>query len=101
MADAELPRKLDAHISECSKCYAIFDTTRRTLKLYMGMQPQGVPEVVHVRLMAAVERKMAGQKPAPTPKLVAVRVKRQARSGIGRNSEDPEKPMRVAPGRYL
>ncbi len=63
MADAELPPKLDAHISECLTCYVIFDTTRRTLKLYMGMQPQGVPEVVHIRLMAAVERKMAGQKP--------------------------------------
>jgi hypothetical protein len=41
----------------------IFDTTQRTIKLYMEMQPQEVPEVVHVRLMTAVERKMAGQKP--------------------------------------
>jgi len=63
MADAKLPRKLAAHISECSKCYVIFDTTQRTIKLYMEMQSQEVPEVIHVRLMTAVERKMAGQKP--------------------------------------
>ena len=59
--DAELCRELEAHISNCSKCYVILDTARRTIKLYKGMQPQEVPEVVHVRLMAAVERKMADQ----------------------------------------
>jgi hypothetical protein len=61
--DAEVCRELKAHINKCSKCYVILDTTERTIKLYKGMQPEEVPEVVHVRLMAAVERKMAGNKP--------------------------------------
>jgi anti-sigma factor RsiW len=60
--DAELCRQLEAHISNCPTCYVILDTTQRTIKLYKGMQPQEVPEVVHVRLMAALERKM-GRKP--------------------------------------
>jgi len=63
MANAELRRELEAHISKCSKCYVIFDTTRRTIKLYMEMPPQEVPEAVHVRLMAEVKRKMTGKKP--------------------------------------
>jgi hypothetical protein len=65
--DVELWRKLKAHISNCSKCYVILDATDRTIKLYKEMQPQEVPEVVHVRLMAAVERKIAGKKPGTSP----------------------------------
>lgn len=57
--DAELRRELQAHISYCSKCFVILDTTQKTIKVYKGMQPQEVPEEVHVRLIAAVERKMA------------------------------------------
>ena len=57
--DVELRRELEAHISNCSKCFVILDTTQKTIKLYKGMQPRELPEDVHVRLMAAVERKMA------------------------------------------
>ena len=57
--DVELRRELEAHISNCSKCFVILDTTQKTIKLYKGMQPRELPEEVHVRLMAAVERKMA------------------------------------------
>ena len=59
--DAELRRELEAHLSECSKCYVILDTTQKTIKLYKGMQPQEVPEVVQLRLMRAVERMMAAK----------------------------------------
>ena len=57
--EMELRRELEAHISHCSKCFVILDTTQKTIKVYKGMQPQEIPEEVHVRLMAAVERKMA------------------------------------------
>jgi hypothetical protein len=40
----------------------ILDTTQRTIKVYKGMQPQEIPQEVHVRLMKAVERKMAAGK---------------------------------------
>ena len=61
--DAKLRRKVEAHISVCSKCYVILDTTQKTIKLYQGMKPQEVPELVHTRLMTTVERKMATKKP--------------------------------------
>jgi len=60
--DAELRRKLEAHISECPNCFVILDTTQRTIKVYKGMQPQEIPAEVHARLMRAVERKIAAAK---------------------------------------
>ena len=61
--DAELRREVEEHISVCSKCYVILDTTQRTIKLYKGMKPQDVPELVHARLMTTVQRKMVAKKP--------------------------------------
>ncbi len=62
--DAELRRKLEVHISECPNCFVILDTTKKTIEVYKGVQPQAIPPEVHARLMRAVERKMAAtQKP--------------------------------------
>ena len=65
--DGELRRKLEAHISECPNCFVILDTTQRTIKVYKGMEPQELPQEVHVRLMKAVERKMAATKAGSRP----------------------------------
>ena len=62
--DAELRRKLEAHINECPNCFVILDTTQKTIKVYKGMQAQEIPEEVHIRLMKAVERKIAARKTA-------------------------------------
>jgi len=62
--DAELRLKLERHINECPNCFVILDTTQKTIKVYKGMQPQDIPQEVHVRLMQAVERKMAARKTA-------------------------------------
>jgi anti-sigma factor (TIGR02949 family) len=62
--DAELRRKLESHINECPNCFVILDTTQKTIKVYKGMQAQDIPEEVHVRLMKAVERKIAAKKTA-------------------------------------
>jgi len=62
--DAELRVKLEKHISECPNCFVILDTTQKTIKVYKGVEPQAIPEEVHVRLMKAVERKMAATKTA-------------------------------------
>ena len=62
--DAELRRKLESHISECPNCFVILDTTQKTIRVYKGMQAQEIPEQVHVRLMKAVERKLAATKVA-------------------------------------
>jgi anti-sigma factor (TIGR02949 family) len=76
--DAELRLKLERHINECPNCFVILDTTQRTIKVYKGMQPQEIPQEVHVRLMKAVERKMAAK--AATGKTVAG--KPAAKTGI-------------------
>jgi anti-sigma factor (TIGR02949 family) len=62
--DAELRAKLERHITECPNCFVILDTTQKTIKVYKGVEPQAIPDEVHVRLMKAVERKMAATKTA-------------------------------------
>ena len=55
--DAELRAKLEAHVNNCPNCFVIFDTTRRTVQVYKGMEPQVMPNDVHARLMSALERR--------------------------------------------
>jgi len=57
--DAELRRKLEVHISECPNCFVILDTTKKTIEVYKGVQPQPIPPEVYARLIRAVEKKMA------------------------------------------
>jgi len=61
--DVEVRRKIEVHITECPNCFVILDTTRKTIQVYKGMQPQVLPQEVQARLMKAVERKMAARKP--------------------------------------
>jgi hypothetical protein len=39
----------------------ITDTTKKTVKIYKGMDPYPIPSDVEARLMAALERKMAAK----------------------------------------
>jgi anti-sigma factor RsiW len=61
-ADAEIRAKLERHIAECPNCWVICDTTRKTISVYKGMKSCTIPDEVHSRLMAAVERKLAAKK---------------------------------------
>lgn len=61
--DIELRRRIEMHITECPNCFVILDTTRKTIQVYKGMQPQVLPEEVQARLLKAVERKIAARKP--------------------------------------
>jgi anti-sigma factor RsiW len=63
-ADAEIRLKLEKHISECPNCWVICDTTKKTISVYKGMKSFSIPEDVHSRLMAAIERKMAAKQAA-------------------------------------
>jgi len=60
--DIELRHRLESHITECPNCWVIFDTTKKTIQVYKGMQPQVIPDDVHSRLMQALERKLAAKK---------------------------------------
>ena len=61
---AELRAKLERHLAECPNCWVVCDTTRKTIQVYKGMSGSAcaIPEDVHTRLMAAVEKKMAAKK---------------------------------------
>jgi hypothetical protein len=58
----EIRQKLEQHVSECPNCWVIFDTTKKTLKVFKGMEPQAIPEDIHSRLMGALQKKMAAAK---------------------------------------
>ena len=62
--DTELRHRIETHITECPNCFVILDTTQKTIRVYKGMQAQALPDDVQARLLSAVERKMAGNKPA-------------------------------------
>jgi len=60
--DTALKLRLEAHVSECPNCFVIVDTTKKTLQVYKGVEPQAIPEDVKDRLLRALERKMAARK---------------------------------------
>jgi len=59
--DQELRQRLEAHVTECPNCFVICDTTKRTIRVFKGMEPQAIPSDVHSRLMRALDKKMASQ----------------------------------------
>jgi len=56
--DAELRREVEAHISECPNCWVVFDTTRRTIRIFRGLQIDDFPEELHERLMRRLEQRI-------------------------------------------
>jgi hypothetical protein len=60
--DPETKRHWQEHVNQCPNCFVIVDTTRRTLEVYKGTQPQALPEDVRSRLWKAIELKMADKK---------------------------------------
>jgi hypothetical protein len=62
-ADQEMRARLQTHVSECPNCFVIFDTTRKTVRVYKGVEPQEIPEDVHDRLMAAIAKRCSKKHP--------------------------------------
>jgi anti-sigma factor RsiW len=60
--DAEIRASIEKHITECPNCWVIADTTRKTIRIYKGMEPQSIPSDVESRLMRALEKKMAARR---------------------------------------
>ena len=60
--DSEIRAKLENHISECPNCWVIADTTRKTIQIYKGMEPQPIPSDIEQRLMVALEKKIAAKR---------------------------------------
>ena len=59
--DAEIRAKLERHITECPNCWVVCDTTKRTIRIYKGMEPQLIPPEIESRLMSALEKKVAAK----------------------------------------
>lgn len=57
-ADVEVRQRIEQHIHECPNCWVVFDTTKKTLAVYKGMEAHSVPEDVEQRLLKALERKL-------------------------------------------
>jgi len=55
----EMRRHLDEHVKDCPNCWVMVDTTKRTIQIYKGMEPQPLDEGLRSRLMKALDQKMA------------------------------------------
>ena len=60
-AAADIRRQVEAHITSCPNCFVIFDTTKKTLQVYKGMEPQPLPPEVHNRLMDAIQKRISAR----------------------------------------
>ena len=58
----ELREELEAHVAECPNCWVVVDTTKKTLRIYKGMEPEPLPDDLQARLMGALQKKMAGSR---------------------------------------
>ena len=61
--DPEIRRKLQEHVNECPNCWVVLDTTKRTIKVYKGQEPQPIPPDIHARLMDALQKKILTHQP--------------------------------------
>ncbi|HWQ56154.1 MAG TPA: zf-HC2 domain-containing protein [Bryobacteraceae bacterium] len=59
--DAEIRAGLEAHMMECPNCWVISDTTKKTIRIYRGLESHRIPADVESRLMAALEKKIAAK----------------------------------------
>jgi hypothetical protein len=60
-AGEDIRKHVEQHVSACPNCWVIFDTSKKTLKIYKGMEPQELPAEVENRLMAALEKKLSSE----------------------------------------
>ena len=60
--DSATKKELERHMSECPNCWVVFDTCKKTVQIYKGQVPKEIPPSIHVRLMAAIQKKMAARK---------------------------------------
>lgn len=66
-ADRQVRTHVEEHVNNCPNCWVIYDTTKKTIQVYKGMEPRAIPAEVHDRLMSALTRKLAtGAKPPAT-----------------------------------
>ena len=55
--DPVLRQELESHISQCPNCWVICDTTKKTIQVYKGMEPEPLPAPVHEKLIQIIEKR--------------------------------------------
>ena len=56
---AEVRADLEQHLSACPNCWVVCDTTKKTIRIYKGMETHPISPEVESRLLAAIEKKRA------------------------------------------
>ncbi len=72
--DPQTRADLEKHITECPNCWVIFDTTKKTIQVYKGMDPDPLPPQMHEKLVTLLERKCAERQPKTAVKPAAPQV---------------------------
>jgi predicted anti-sigma-YlaC factor YlaD len=49
--------ELERHLGKCPDCRVIWDTTRKTVRVFKGLGPCPIPPELESRLLAAIELK--------------------------------------------
>jgi anti-sigma factor RsiW len=56
---AELRKAIENHIAHCRRCRVIVDTTKRTLRVVLDVEPFEVPLAVSARLYTRLEEALS------------------------------------------
>jgi len=59
----ELRNALEGHMAHCRPCRVVFDTTEKTLRIVLDVEPFGVPLSVSARLYTKLEKLLAEESP--------------------------------------
>lgn len=57
----EMRAELERHATNCPNCWVVMDTTKRTIQVYKGQEPQALPACVKDRLMLALQKKLSAK----------------------------------------
>lgn len=57
----ELQGAIEKHLARCHRCWVVYDTSRRTLKIVEECSPEATPVAVSERLHARLRAMYAGQ----------------------------------------
>ncbi len=57
--DPALRQELERHITQCPNCWVICDTTKKTIQVYKGMEPEPLSDEIHARLIQLIEKHCA------------------------------------------
>ena len=57
--DPQTRKELEQHITQCPNCWVVFDTTKKTIQVFKGMEADPLPEPMHDKLVRALEKKAA------------------------------------------